>query len=112
MPEQKHYISDDLNTGYIYTNVQSIIVKKEEYNPNIIKQLKATRREIYIPKPLNSFYRARVDYGDITSSFTQVFDDEISKKIKLDEVFTELENRLGISGLDEKASRIAKKKGK
>ena len=34
------------------------------------------------------------------------------KKIKLDEVFTELENRLGISGLDEKASRIAKKKGK
>lgn len=85
MPEQKHYISDDLNTGYIYTNVQSIIVKKEEYNPNIIKQLKANRREIYTPKPLNSFYRSRVDYGDITSSFTQVFDDEISKKIKLDE---------------------------
>lgn len=34
------------------------------------------------------------------------------KKIKLEEVFAELENRLGISGLDEKASRIAKKKGK
>lgn len=85
MPEQKHYISDELNTGYIYTNVQSIIVKKEEYNPNIIKQLKATRREIYTPTLLTSFYRSRVDYGDITSSFTQVFDDEISKKIKLDE---------------------------
>jgi phosphoribosyl-ATP pyrophosphohydrolase len=34
------------------------------------------------------------------------------KKIKLEEVFAELESRLGISGLDEKASRIAKKKGK
>ena len=28
MPEQKHYASEDLNRGYIYTNVQSIIVKK------------------------------------------------------------------------------------
>jgi phosphoribosyl-ATP pyrophosphohydrolase len=32
--------------------------------------------------------------------------------IKFDEVLNELQNRLGISGLDEKASRIAKEKGK
>lgn len=44
MPEQKHYASEELNRGFIYTNVQSIIVKKEEYNPNIIKHLKATRK--------------------------------------------------------------------
>jgi len=29
MPEQKHYASEELNRGYIYTNVQSIIVKKK-----------------------------------------------------------------------------------
>jgi len=74
MPEQKHYASEDLNRGYIYTNVQSIIVKKEEYNPNIIKHLKAVRKEVYKPIKLTSYYKSRVDYGDITSSFTSVFE--------------------------------------
>jgi len=74
MPEQKHYASEDLNRGYIYTNVQSIIVKKEEYNPNIIKHLKAVRKEVYKPIKLTSYYKSRVDYGDITSSFSAVFE--------------------------------------
>ena len=74
MPEQKHYASEDLNRGYIYTNVQSIIVKKEEYNPNIIKHLKSVRKEAYKPIKLTSYYKSRADYGDITSSFTPVFE--------------------------------------
>ena len=74
MPEQKHYASEDLNRGYIYTNVQSIIVKKEEYNPNIIKHLKAVRKEVYKPIKLTSYYKSRADYGDITSSFSPVFE--------------------------------------
>lgn len=74
MPEQKHYASEDLNRGYVYTNVQSIIVKKEEYNPNIIKHLKAVRKEVYKPIKLTSYYKSRADYGDITSSFTPVFE--------------------------------------
>jgi type III restriction enzyme len=74
MPEQKHYASEELNRGYIYTNVQSIIVKKEEYNPNIIKHLKAKRKDVYEPIKLTSYYKSRADYGDITSSFTPVFE--------------------------------------
>jgi type III restriction enzyme len=74
MPELKHYANEALNTGYIYTNVQSIIVKKEEYNPNIIKHLKGTRRGCYKDIKLPSYYRSRVDYGDITSSFDLVFE--------------------------------------
>ena len=69
MPEQKHYDSEALNKGYIFTNLQSITVAKEEYNPNIIKHLKATRKTIYKPLKLQSYYKSRVDYGDITSSF-------------------------------------------
>ncbi len=34
------------------------------------------------------------------------------KNIKPDEVMEEIENRMGISGLDEKAARTAKRKGK
>jgi len=74
MPEQKHYASEDLNIGYIYTNVQSIIVKKEEYNPNIIKHLKSVRVAEYKPIKLVSYYKARADYGDITSSFSHMFE--------------------------------------
>ncbi|MDO8593929.1 MAG: DEAD/DEAH box helicase family protein [bacterium] len=74
MPEQKHYASEPLNIGYIYTNVQSIIVKKEEYNPNIIKHLKSILVPVYKPLKLISYYKARADYGDITSSFTSTFE--------------------------------------
>ncbi|MDO9231154.1 MAG: DEAD/DEAH box helicase family protein [bacterium] len=74
MPEQKHYDSEDLNRGYIYTNVQSILVKKEEYNPNIIKHLNSKRIEDYKPIKLTSYYKQRVDYGDITASFTPTFE--------------------------------------
>jgi len=74
MPEQKHYASEPLNVGYIYTNVQSIIVKKEDYNPNIIKHLKSVRVTTYKPIKLVSYYKARADYGDITSSFSLVFE--------------------------------------
>ena len=74
MPEQKHYANEILNKGYIYTNLQSISVKKEEYNPNIIKHLKAIRVKKYKPIKIESYYKSRADYGDVTSSFTPVFE--------------------------------------
>lgn len=83
MPEQKHYANEPLNIGYIYTNVQSIIVKKEEYNPNIIKHLKSIRTAAYKPTKLISYYKARADYGDITSSFTPVFEQITCKHFDL-----------------------------
>ena len=74
MPELKHYVSEPLNIGYVYTNIQSIYVKREEYNPNIIKHLKSLRKNCYKDIKLISYYRSRVDYGDITSSFNLVFE--------------------------------------
>ncbi|HCI04502.1 TPA: hypothetical protein DEW47_00770 [Patescibacteria group bacterium] len=74
MPEQKHYGNEALNRGYIYTNLKSIEVKKEEYNPNIIKHLKATRIKEYKPIKIESYYKSRADYGDVTSSFGSVFE--------------------------------------
>lgn len=73
MPEQRHYENEILNRGYIYTNLKSIEVKKEEYNPNIIKHLRAERVSNYKPIKLKSYYKARADYGDVTSSFNPVF---------------------------------------
>jgi len=75
MPEQKHYATGALNIGYIFTNIPSITVKKEEYNPNIIKRLRATRKEIYKELKLKSYYKNRVDFGTLTISFHEVLKD-------------------------------------
>ena len=76
MPEAEHYQNDELNKGYIFTNVKGFDVKKEEYNPNIIKSLISKRKDIYNQSPikLKSYYRNRVDFGDLTFSFKKVFD--------------------------------------
>ena len=74
MPEAKHYMDEELNRAFVYTNIQSIAIKQEVYNPNIIKTLQAKRKEEYTPTPLLSYYRNRIDYGDITRSFFTTFE--------------------------------------
>jgi type III restriction enzyme len=74
MPEAKHYQNDNLNKGFVYTNVKSLEVRRETYNPNIIKSVLVKRKDIYKPLKLRSYYRHRIDYGDITASFYQVLE--------------------------------------
>jgi type III restriction enzyme len=74
MPEQMHYEIESLNIGYIFTNIQSILVKKEEYNPNIIKHLKSVTTNSVREHGLVGYYKSRSDYGDIGSSFLSVFE--------------------------------------
>lgn len=73
MPEAKHYDNESLNKGYIYTNIKSIEVKKEVYNPNIIKSLCSHRKEIE-EFSLRSYYRNRISYNDLMASFYPVFE--------------------------------------
>lgn len=75
MPEQMHYEDENLNTGFIFTNLQKITVQKEDYNPNIIKHLKSVRKSIYKPLLLPSYYKSRVDFGDITFSFGKTLEE-------------------------------------
>jgi type III restriction enzyme len=75
MPEQMHYENENLNTGFIFTNLQKITVQKEDYNPNIIKHLKSVRKPIYKPLLLPSYYKSRVDFGDITFSFGKTLEE-------------------------------------
>jgi len=84
MPERKHYEDDLLNTGYIFTNLQSIVVAKEEYNPNIIKHLKATRKDKYKPLQLSSYYKNRVDFGNITPSIQDILEKVFCDHFRID----------------------------
>jgi type III restriction enzyme len=102
MPEQKHYASDLLNNGYIFTNIHDIIVKKEEYNPNTIKHIKSKRIDIYREIELPSYYKSRADYGDITSGFIPIFMENTKKYLSLreDAFFTENAESAKARGID------------
>lgn len=73
MPEQKHYACDALNNAYVYTNITNIVVKREDFNPNIIKHIKSSRKPQYKNIELPSYYKSRADYGDITGDITEIF---------------------------------------
>jgi len=83
MPEAKHYKDDELNRGYVYSNLQSIKIKKETYNPNILKSLTSKRKDIYKNLSLTSYYRNRVDFGDVTSSFYGVLENEFCAEFNI-----------------------------
>lgn len=69
MPEQKHYQNEKLNKGVVFINSIDLDVKREEYYPNIIKNLTSGRTLTYKPLQLISYFKKRVDYGDITGTF-------------------------------------------
>jgi len=103
MPEQKHYFNEKLNTGYIFTNIENIIVHKEDYNPNIIKTLKAVRKDLYKNINLESYYKKRADYGDITSSFNNALKTVFCREFGIDEKMEYL--------MSAKNEKILEKKG-
>lgn len=102
MPEAEHYEEDKLNTGFVYTNVKSLEVKKETYNPNIIKSVVVKRKCIYEPINLKSYYRNRVDFGDITLSFYNILDESFCK-------YFQINKRLELGYFDLNKDRLKEK---
>lgn len=74
MPEAHHYESEELNIAYVYTNIKNIEIAREYYNPNIIKSLCSRRKNIYKNLNLKSYYKNRIDFGDITSEYKMFFE--------------------------------------
>jgi len=66
MPEGEHYANDELNKAYMFIDTNEFSVKKEDYNPNIIKSIFSTRKDLYKPLKLRSYYLNRINYGDIS----------------------------------------------
>ena len=119
MPEAKHYKNDGLNKGFVYTNVKSLEVKKETYNPNIIKSVFVKRKDIYQLLELKSYYRHRVDYGDITASFYGVLEEVFCEYFGLekgkfrygvyDDNKSKLRKKIDLGDLDARDELIADK---
>lgn len=84
MPELKHYDEEKLNTGYIYTNLQTINVQKENYNPNIIKHLRAKRKPNYKSLRLQSYYKIDVKWDDIDFNFSETLENVFCQNLHIE----------------------------
>lgn len=75
MAEAKHYENDKLNKAFIYTNVNPDKLEfkgRDATIKNAIKSIPMTRSKDYQTLKLRSYYRNRVDFGDLTASFNEV----------------------------------------
>lgn len=91
MPEAKHYNDEILNRAFVYSNIQSIAIKKEVYNPNIIKSYSSKVKEEY--KPIeenikdNPFIQIGfiTDYKNIIEDHVKTLESEMYKENNLQE---------------------------
>ena len=87
MPELKHYTDDELNTGYVFTNLSDLAIQ-EELAGNFLTIQHARRREIYQPITLQSVYSRRFrELTRLAPQFIRDFldvADEYGLKDKLD----------------------------
>lgn len=123
MPEAKHYQDDNLNKAFIYTNINPDNLEfkgKDLTIRNAIKSIPMKRANIYQNLKLRSYYRNRVDFGDLTLSFHEALEDVFCaefgiEKNKFDFNFIEknkkkLSAKVNLSGLEEKEKIILNNK--
>ncbi len=81
MPEAKHYSDEVLNKAYVYSNIQSITIKKEVYNPNIIKSYASNVKEGYRDLISNNSTEndtsKQIEF-DLTNEYTKTVGDTIT----------------------------------
>jgi len=79
MPEAEHFQNDKLNKAFIYTNLVPADINFQGDDltiKNAIKSVFVKRSEKYKFLKLNSYYRNRVDFGDLTLSFHKTFEEQ------------------------------------
>lgn len=73
MPEQKHYATEDLNRGYVFTNLYPLSVEEEAGEPTgLLLNVNVKKRAGLENVSLVSYYRMRADFNDLTSTFYAV----------------------------------------
>ncbi len=106
MPEAKHYNNDNLNKAFIYTNIKPdhLDFKGDEISiKNVIKSVHVKRDAIYKSIKLRSYYRNRIDFGDLTMSFYDVLADEFCEYFGIEK------NKFDFGFADKNKKKFAKK---
>ncbi|MFH1946780.1 MAG: DEAD/DEAH box helicase family protein [Candidatus Magasanikbacteria bacterium] len=87
MAEAKHYENDNLNKAFIYTNINpdNLGFKGGDLTiKNAIKSIPMKRWDIYKNLKLRSYYRNRVDFGDLTLNFPETLEDVFCDKFEIE----------------------------
>ncbi len=78
MPEQKHYVTNELNKGYVYTNVSGLSIEIDDSDgPNYIKLREVRLKEEIQNVLLPSVFLHRTDYHDLTLAFRNILTDRL-----------------------------------
>lgn len=102
MPELKHYENDELNMGFVYTNLDDISIQ-EDIAGSYLTVYSSSRKDIYKPIALRSVHSKRFrEETRLTPQFIRDFLDaakelELNKRITLD--VTEIESQLITDGI-------------
>ncbi len=81
MPEWKHYEEEILNKAYVFTDLPKQMIGIHETAKNLIKNQYSFRNELYRPFWLESFFKSRIDYQDIWSSFRTFVAESLVEKV-------------------------------
>jgi len=73
MPERSHYEEEKLNKGYVYTNIQNIIIAKDKQYPDLVKKTYSKLKIKPLGVKLDSYFKPRDEKLDILDDFEQVF---------------------------------------
>lgn len=108
-PEGKKYDNAILDNGYIFTNMEYIDPRNDEYSPNRTKDISVTVKsglDKTLPEGFDSFYKSRVSsYNSADTRIYEIIEDVFIEcfEIKKDEPFVEekLKNKgLILDGID------------
>lgn len=88
MPEVKHYKNEQLNKGYVYTNLKSIEVKQDSYNDKILKTVHSHKKYGAKNIILKSYYKSRIKQGTIESQIYEDLKKSFCKYFNLSEDIT------------------------
>lgn len=99
MPEAKHYSDEILNRSFVYSNIKSIAIKKEIYNPNIIKSYSSKIKDEYVPIFDNSVKSEGFEQIEIIKEYQEAINNyinNISNNTVVENNVIEENNSLGL----------------
>lgn len=102
MPKAEHYDSELLNTAYVYSDLESIVVDRVEQDPliNLVKYQQSKIRDEFRDKIIvlpDSIYLSRTDYGDLRKDFEVFLRGTFNDRLNLSLFKTVAERRKKIS---------------
>jgi type III restriction enzyme len=85
MPEAKHYYAAELNKAFVYTNVADLNISNKPEDIDFFKAHFAHKKEDVNEVQLQSVYLHRTDFGDLTTSFSNLLVEALNERFGIEQ---------------------------